>query len=116
MAEDVAGQASFFSVRRRLAVSLAVGAAVLAVGVPAALAGRDGPGSLPAAPAPSLDAPSLDGEQPAPGGDMVPPSLPPTREQQPASPPPAIPGAVKGLPNQDGCPVDAPLWSSATRR
>ncbi|WP_433718108.1 hypothetical protein ACQP2Y_28525 [Actinoplanes sp. CA-051413] len=135
MAEDVEPQrrTGSFSGRRRLAAVVGAAAAVLAVGVPVALAGRasSGPpgaeGILPSPPAGKSILPS------PPGADGILPSRPAGESTLRAGeadglppPPPAVeptgvpagkpvPGQVKGRPVDDGCPVTAPLLLDALR-
>jgi hypothetical protein len=117
VAEDVEPQhrSGGFSRRRRHAAVLGAAAAVLAVGVPVALAGRQSSGrhssGLPAAEAQAI--PSL------PPGASLPPAaeLPPRAVEQSAGVPlgTPVPGQVKGRPDDDGCPVTAPRLLDALR-
>jgi hypothetical protein len=99
VAEDVEplDRSGVLSGRRRLAAVLGAAAAVLAVGVPVALAGRSSSG-------PSATA----------AGGMPPP--PPVVEQSAGAPlGTPVPGQVKGRPDDDGCPVTAPRLLDALR-
>ncbi|MGW4943126.1 hypothetical protein ACWEOZ_16255 [Actinoplanes sp. NPDC004185] len=126
MAEDVDPhrRTGGFSGRRRLAAVLGAAAAVLAVGVPVALAGRHSSG-LPAAEG-SSGPPAAAGILPSPAaGDIL---LSPPAGQADGFPPPPpaveptgvpvgtpVTGQVKGRPVDDGCPVTAPLLLDALR-
>ncbi|GAA3341172.1 hypothetical protein GCM10020358_31530 [Amorphoplanes nipponensis] len=120
--------------RRRYAAGLAVAAAVLAIGAPAVLAARYRSGApAPAERAPAAAAPAPAGELtprslPAGAGELTPPSLPAgAGELTPPSLPagagrtgattPAVPdpGDVKGMPDEDGCPVTLPRLLAALR-
>ncbi|MEU8228409.1 hypothetical protein AB0C12_02275 [Actinoplanes sp. NPDC048967] len=115
MAEDVEPQSRTggFSGRRRLAAVLGAAAAVLAVGVPVALAGRTisgPPGAEAVLPSPPAgESPPWAGE--ADGMPPPPPAVEPTGV--PVAKP--VPGQVKGHPVDDGCPVTAPLLLDALR-
>jgi hypothetical protein len=103
-----------FSGRRRLAAVLGAAAAVLAVGVPVALAGRHSSG--PPAASGILPSPAAVGILPSPpAGEADVPPPPPAVEPTgvPAGTP--VPGQVKGRPVDDGCPVTAPLLLDALR-
>jgi hypothetical protein len=111
VAEDVQA----LSRRRRLVVASAVTAAVVAIGVPVLLAQRftaDPPAPAAASPVAAVavsPAPSL------PFDEQRPPSLPPdAMEPDNASATPR-PGEVKGMPDADGCPVNASLLLAALR-
>ena len=104
MAEDVEplNRPGTFSGRRRLAAVLGAAAAVLAVGVPVALAGRPSAGPSATGTSGMPTPPSATG-----AGGM--PSPPPVVEQSAGAPlGTPVPGQVKGRPDDDGCPVTAP--------
>jgi hypothetical protein len=124
VAEDVEPQrrTGSFSGRRRLAAVVGAAAAVLAVGVPVALAGRASSG--PPGAEGILPSPPAEGVLPSPGAGE---SLPWAGEADGMPPPPPaveptgvpvgkpVPGQVKGRPVDDGCPVTAPLLLDALR-
>jgi hypothetical protein len=109
VAEDVQGQRSEpagpsapSGARRGLIAALAVVAAVVTIAVPMALAERSRADPAAAA-APT---PFIEGQ---------PPSLPPLPPQPDPEPVPANAAGVKGLPDENGCPVDAPRLLAALR-
>ena len=59
--------------------------------------------------------PLVDGQSPLPFVEGQPPSLPPLEQRADASPASPVPGVVKGLPDQGGCPVGAPRLLAALR-
>ena len=110
VAENVQGERTDPAGRRPgtrgLIAALAVGAALVAVGVPAVLAGRHRSDPPPAAAAAVPTPTFVEGQAP---------SLPPWEQHPDASPAPRSVVGLKGMPNNDGCPVDVRRLLAALR-